>query len=401
MAARKPPLTIWRGRIGPGESAESGYLAPPHLSFPLVASEIDSLFLYMGRIGRNQPCPCGSGKKYKNCCLKDGAPTPRLTSLTEEIAAFALEAAGKAELQAAWEEHGEAGPVKEGPRFGLFLDWLITGRRRGGRTLLERFEAERAEDLSASDRSELAKHKSTAVTIVEVLEVRPGTGLAVQDLFSGEKFDVADVSSSRQAAVWDVLGMRLRRQGGPAEAWGEAVVFSPLERLELKFEVEGAYRMAKVHEPGLSWQAFLNSAPPLLRRLQAAFRGRRRAVVKAEDTAAADPRSALAGALQERERRWPDEPVPALGGRTPRQAAGNSEGRRFLADLLKEYESSLARAPDALSGSLNIPSIIWMREALGLPVPAELADRARRLVEALGASKAPKKRRRGGPRRGT
>lgn len=22
------------------------------------------------RIGRNAPCPCGSGKKYKNCCLK-------------------------------------------------------------------------------------------------------------------------------------------------------------------------------------------------------------------------------------------------------------------------------------------------------------------------------------------
>ncbi|MCL2789190.1 MAG: SEC-C metal-binding domain-containing protein [Desulfobulbus sp.] len=23
----------------------------------------------MGKIGRNQPCPCGSGRKYKHCCL--------------------------------------------------------------------------------------------------------------------------------------------------------------------------------------------------------------------------------------------------------------------------------------------------------------------------------------------
>ena len=23
----------------------------------------------MGKIGRNHPCPCGSGKKYKHCCL--------------------------------------------------------------------------------------------------------------------------------------------------------------------------------------------------------------------------------------------------------------------------------------------------------------------------------------------
>ncbi len=25
-----------------------------------------------GRVGRNDPCPCGSGKKFKNCCLKRG-----------------------------------------------------------------------------------------------------------------------------------------------------------------------------------------------------------------------------------------------------------------------------------------------------------------------------------------
>jgi len=26
--------------------------------------------LMNGRIGRNAPCPCGSGKKFKRCCLK-------------------------------------------------------------------------------------------------------------------------------------------------------------------------------------------------------------------------------------------------------------------------------------------------------------------------------------------
>lgn len=29
----------------------------------------------MGKIGRNVPCPCGSGKKYKKCCLKNAAPS--------------------------------------------------------------------------------------------------------------------------------------------------------------------------------------------------------------------------------------------------------------------------------------------------------------------------------------
>lgn len=31
----------------------------------------------MAKIGRNEPCPCGSGKKYKQCCLaKDAAGEP-------------------------------------------------------------------------------------------------------------------------------------------------------------------------------------------------------------------------------------------------------------------------------------------------------------------------------------
>lgn len=25
-----------------------------------------------GKLGRNSPCPCGSGKKYKNCCGREG-----------------------------------------------------------------------------------------------------------------------------------------------------------------------------------------------------------------------------------------------------------------------------------------------------------------------------------------
>lgn len=26
------------------------------------------------KIGRNDPCPCGSGKKYKNCCMLKDKP---------------------------------------------------------------------------------------------------------------------------------------------------------------------------------------------------------------------------------------------------------------------------------------------------------------------------------------
>jgi preprotein translocase subunit SecA len=27
--------------------------------------------LKRGRVGRNEPCPCNSGKKFKNCCYRN------------------------------------------------------------------------------------------------------------------------------------------------------------------------------------------------------------------------------------------------------------------------------------------------------------------------------------------
>ena len=33
------------------------------------------------KIGRNDPCPCGSGKKYKQCCLaKQGFRKPKMSA---------------------------------------------------------------------------------------------------------------------------------------------------------------------------------------------------------------------------------------------------------------------------------------------------------------------------------
>jgi len=35
--------------------------------------------------GRNDPCPCGSGKKYKQCCLNKRPPSPTATSFSQQL----------------------------------------------------------------------------------------------------------------------------------------------------------------------------------------------------------------------------------------------------------------------------------------------------------------------------
>jgi hypothetical protein len=58
---------------------------------------------------------------------------------------------------------------------------------------------------------------------------------------------------------------------------------------------------------------------------------------------------------------WPDDPIPALGGKTPRQAAKTPAGRARLEALLKDYELGEDRQPEAQRYDVN-----ELRRELGL-----------------------------------
>jgi preprotein translocase subunit SecA len=40
---------------------------------PGEGKKVEPIRNKMDKVGRNDPCPCGSGKKYKNCCMKSAA----------------------------------------------------------------------------------------------------------------------------------------------------------------------------------------------------------------------------------------------------------------------------------------------------------------------------------------
>src|SRR5258708_19711611 len=39
----------------------------------------------MAKVGRNDPCPCGSGKKYKRCCLEKDETAERTFAATASV----------------------------------------------------------------------------------------------------------------------------------------------------------------------------------------------------------------------------------------------------------------------------------------------------------------------------
>ncbi len=73
-------------------------------------------------------------------------------------------------------------------------------------------------------------------------------------------------------------------------------------------------------------------------------------------------RAQITAMMQDRWKRWLDEPIPALDGKTPRQAAKTKEGRERLEALLFSFERREGRPGE----DLFKPDIDELRSQLGL-----------------------------------
>lgn len=61
---------------------------------------------------------------------------------------------------------------------------------------------------------------------------------------------------------------------------------------------------------------------------------------------------------------WADEPVPALGDVTPREAARTPDGRERVARLLKDYEVAEARRARSENRGPTDLGFLWARVGL-------------------------------------
>lgn len=117
----------------------------------------------MKKIGRNNPCPCGSGQKYKHCCLaKDSAMAPEALAAIDVV---------RRHLSATMDASSNA-----------FTDLVETGRldeaEQLGQDLLARHpdEPDHHERIGMSDESR-GKHLEAADCyrkVVDLMRAHPG-----------------------------------------------------------------------------------------------------------------------------------------------------------------------------------------------------------------------------------
>ncbi len=239
------------------------------------------------KVGRNDPCPCGSGKKYKKCCLlKESAPAPDSTAprqpavdsiyqgLQEKLDVYSRAAIHREDFLRGsgvyWDtEPKEPLVLPEGAAEdkGEFHEWFITDFRLGnGKTVMEAFLEERGSVLSEKERAIVGALSESYRSIYEVQEVREGSGVTIKDVFTGVEMDIEEISGSYSLAQWDMVHMRVYAAEGIRKFAATGRLLPRRNANDLIAYLRDAYRVFHKETGGAPWSVFLKERPFLIGR---------------------------------------------------------------------------------------------------------------------------------------
>ena len=190
------------------------------------------------KVGRNEPCPCGSGRKYKACHLDSPGevrPVDAAKALLHKLDAWLsqpdMQRIGEAVLRES-EPHGRGtrtpAPVADADRpIGPILNDIVLYDRGGLRTFLD----VRGALLPAAERALGRTWLLGRRSLYEVQAVRPGSSVTVRDLRADSgSVEVADRAMSGQLQPLDLLCMRLLPDGAGRVVPSDGILVPRMQR---------------------------------------------------------------------------------------------------------------------------------------------------------------------------
>jgi hypothetical protein len=171
--------------------AEQASPLRPGLSEAIAASD------HASEVGRNSPCPCGSGRKFKACCLRDALPplSARAQLLYALLGTYAERAPGLEMITPLIERTGNA------TEYAMFL--LDLALFQGG--LVDKFLAARGHWLRPDERELIDGWRGIPVTLYEAVDVQRDAGVTLRVLPDGEPIYLADKLFSQSVQRLDLL----------------------------------------------------------------------------------------------------------------------------------------------------------------------------------------------------
>jgi hypothetical protein len=152
-------------------------------------------------VGRNSPCPCGSGRKFKHCCRRDALPALAARApLVYALLGTYAERAPSLEMIAPLIDRTE-----DAQRCAMFF--LDLAMFQGG--LVDRFLTTRGHWLRPDERDLIEAWRRIPVTLYETLDVAPGTSVTLRALPDGDSIHLADKLFSQCAQRLELFCGRL------------------------------------------------------------------------------------------------------------------------------------------------------------------------------------------------
>ena len=230
----------------------------------------------MSKVGRNDPCPCGSGKKYKHCHLPLEeaalAEQRRLRQAVDTLMPQIVEAAqGLPEaippaLDRFW--NGKYAPEQLAELDDLedrgaerFLTWLAFDYPLDdGRTLVERLAAgEGTLDLNDDEARLLKGWGGVRLRPYVAESVLKGQSMHVRDLLDETTYEVEDHAASRRVQPREVLVAHLLPAGNRYYLGGAAAHLTADTREKLREFADLHLEAFTRDHPGADWADLLRA----------------------------------------------------------------------------------------------------------------------------------------------
>lgn len=227
----------------------------------------------MTKTGRNDPCPCGSGKKYKHCCLRqETAGKSEAMSrdrawdtMMQKLLDFSREARFRKDLEAAfdlfWNRSRTIEQVNElAPgQIMNFLDWYAHDYRTAddGQRIVEIFLDEKGPALSQQERDLLRADSEALLSVYEVASVEAGQAMGLRDVFQNQSIELPHTPPLSGIEAGQLLLARLALSDGYRRfSWISALI-PPETAEDFQAHINEMFSLYQEEHFQASWAQFL------------------------------------------------------------------------------------------------------------------------------------------------
>ncbi|MCW5882474.1 MAG: SEC-C domain-containing protein [Anaerolineae bacterium] len=323
------------------------------------------------RVGRNDPCPCGSGKKYKNCHMRqaEAAEAGALREHTARKSAFDKLAAfvqgnrflpDVAEAMTLfWDgrlQPGQIDQVQPIHRLRALDFFLFDYRTAEGDHIVDRFLAERGSRLSGEERAVVRYAQQAHVSLYRSTG-SDSRGVTLEDMIEGtgvrlERGQLPPPLVNPQIALIGRLAM-----DAPAYFISDLVLPMPMEVAERLVEwLKPRFAAYQAGHPGATWPQFLRAEGqvfnaflmadadflPAPEESDVALPSVDDDVRVAEGIVRQMHGGLIVGTLDSHYGQYLDRPIAEWGNRSPRQLMADEVGRERVELWLEALERAEA-----------------------------------------------------------